>query len=261
MIENSCVAKLPTFKQLSICQHNVQNNISNFPFIFSVWSTTPTLTTELHNLKTTWQPSELHTPPQQAVIYGHSMYIFGGWDGHDTLQARVMNTRSLGDSWSRSFVLNEMYRSEGYSWIFVNLMCHCSVMLCQFQWGSTDVPPQRYDCKLTEMHRNASWKRGSGRWRTVVGSCRCLLVYFHPAWVRGLFWCATWTAWKQHECLGVFLEVNNIAHLSSKIVTATPTMLSDFFLKQELFEYNISSNMWIQPPGVFICWVGGGGHL
>lgn len=24
-----------------------------------------------------------------AVVYGHSMYIFGGWDGHDTLQAMV----------------------------------------------------------------------------------------------------------------------------------------------------------------------------
>ena len=26
----------------------------------------------------------------EAVIYGHSMYIFGGWDGHDTLQAGVI---------------------------------------------------------------------------------------------------------------------------------------------------------------------------
>ena len=31
--------------------------------------------------------------------------------------------------------------------------------------------------------------------------------------------------------------------------------------KQELFEYNISSNMWIQSPDVFICWVGDGCEL
>ena len=31
----------------------------------------------------------------QAVIYAHSMYIFGGWDGHDTLQDDFVIIRAL----------------------------------------------------------------------------------------------------------------------------------------------------------------------
>jgi hypothetical protein len=32
----------------------------------------------------------------EAVIYGHSMYIFGGWDGHDTLQAMILDWGVIG---------------------------------------------------------------------------------------------------------------------------------------------------------------------
>ena len=39
----------------------------------------------LFDIGSTWKHDICHASVK-AVIYAHSMYIFGGWDGHDTLQ-------------------------------------------------------------------------------------------------------------------------------------------------------------------------------
>lgn len=53
-----------------------------------------------------------------AVVYSHSMYVFGGWDGHDTLQERraaprATGARLVGGGAGRSPRLDQIWARSG----------------------------------------------------------------------------------------------------------------------------------------------------